>query len=123
MPNKPKPYNNQARLEKAIRSILEGRIGTEKSITGEALTNHLNLYGFATLTQRQLRYAIRDIRRQGIPICSKAGRGYFWPRTLEDVQKCQAVEFESKALDMLKTGKAMMDGAVALFGNQGRMGL
>lgn len=120
---KPKPHSDQPRLERAISNAIKPHVGSGSAVTGADFTSHLKFMGFRSLTQRQLRIAIRDMRRKGIPICSKAGKGYFWPESLEEVQACQAVEFESKAKDMLATGKAMMDGAIALFGNQRRLGL
>ena len=120
----PKPYQDQSRLEDAIRIQLHYQhAGLKKVITGKDLTDALKSNGFPSLSQRQLRLTIRDMRRQGIPICSKAGYGYFWPRSIEDVQACRAVEFDSKAKDMLVTDKAMMNGAIVLFGSQGSLGI
>lgn len=118
------PDWQQERLENTIRRVLEvGNVGIGRAITGRDLTRWLNENGFPDLDQRQMRIAIRTMRRQGILICAAAGSGYYWPKNLADVEMCVRVEFDAKAKDMLITGKAMMDGAIAYFGAQRKLPL
>lgn len=116
-------YNDQPRLEKALKVYFEYSLkGIESANTGKEITKHFNEVGFRDLTQRQLRWTIRDLRRDGFPICFRGGVGYFFPDSLEDVHKCKA-EFDSKATDMLETGRAMLAGAEKLFGKQRGLGI
>lgn len=112
------------RLRQAIFMKLSlSHISKANAITGKDLTAYVNRAGFPEIDQRTLRLVIRDMRLDGEPICSAAGAGYFWPSSLEEVEECRAVEFDSKAKDMLHTGKAMFEGAVRHFGHQRSLGL
>jgi len=106
-------------LTNAIRSKLKiSHVGIHAVIKGADLCAWLNDNGFPTLTHRQMRHAIREMRRQSVPICSAGGRGYFWPASLDDVLQCRQTEFQAKAKDMLYTGRKMYEGAISMFGNQ-----
>ena len=113
------PYTDKTRLESAIKNKLEfGQKGVENAVSGKDFVNWLITHGFSKLTHRQLRMAIRNMRRDGEPICSKAGQGYFWPTSLNEIKNCVEVEFQKKAKDMLFTGKLIMDAGIHLFGAQ-----
>lgn len=122
--------NDLTRLEYAIIRILEWADGP---ILGEDLTDRVNRRIFGEdydLTlwslmgkghdQREVRDAIRSLRRKGEPILSQAGTGggYWLARDLEEGKAFLEREFYGKALDMLTTMSIMKRGMEREFGGQ-----
>lgn len=117
--------NDDWRLDsckKAIVAKLKTRVGIKQALPGAQFTDYLNCNGFQEITHRELRNLIRDLRREGVPVCSASGRGYYWPSCIEDVISSRQL-LDDMANDLHYTGKQMYDGAVRLFGQQQRLGL
>ena len=58
------------------------------------------------LTDREVRNAVRVMRNVGIPICSSSGHYGYWLGSRSDV-KAMTDEYRSRAMDMLRTARAM----------------
>lgn len=114
----------EVNLKKSIQRIIESKVGEENAITSKALTGWLRSVGFENVPdlQRTARNVIRELRREGVPICSRAGRGYFWPKDLEDVQ--QTYDYlNGIANDQHYTAKQLKEGGINLFGRQRGLGI
>lgn len=109
---------DKSRLRRAVGVMLKARVGEDKNISGTDLTKTLRANGFSgyspTALHREIRHTIREMRKGGQPVCSKAGKGYYWPKSFDEVLEC-ADELEDKAKDMLHTGKKLKDAGAEYF--------
>lgn len=76
-------------------------------------------------SERQVREAIKQLRRQHHLICSMPGvdGGYYMAKTRAEYEEFRQVEFNAKITDMLETLRAMDAGAHSQFGEGMQMGL
>jgi hypothetical protein len=57
----------------------------------------------------------------GEPICTQSGFGIWWPADLEEALNVAEREYNAKGKNLLNTGKALKESAIAHFGAQGRL--
>lgn len=70
--------------------------------------------------ERKVRMAIAEMRKDGEPICSDSGGGYWWAESLEEVEAVTA-ELEGRAKDLMETASVMRRRAIEAFGAQARL--
>jgi hypothetical protein len=106
-------------LERAILRILSQRVGVENAILGSQMFDMLRGLGFALSDPRQMREAIKGLRREGHLICSAPGTtgGYWLAANREELESFGRQEFEAKIIDMSETWRAMQQAGQRKFGN------
>lgn len=82
---------DQERLQRAVKNVLQSRIGIENAITGKELTKWLKMTGWDNFSFERLHRAVRvtitTLRQEyAEPICSQGGVGYWWPMDPEEGQ-------------------------------------
>jgi len=70
--------------------------------------------------ERKVPMAIAEMRKDGEPVCSDSGGGYWWAESLEEVEAVTA-ELEGRAKDLLETANVMRKRALETFGAQARL--
>jgi hypothetical protein len=104
-------------LKKDITIIIQQAKGQEKAIPRPVLVKMLKRWDDGDL-DRKVRAAIRDLRLDGIPICSTGGTsgGYWYAEDWNDLMEFVNREYHSRAMSMLEVEKAMKAGARELWG-------
>jgi hypothetical protein len=110
--------NMPAGLERAVLRIVSQRVGVEKAILGSAMFDDLRALGFRLSDPRQMREAIKALRRDGHLICSAPGTsgGYWMAASRQEFEDFGQQEFGAKIADMSETWKAMRQAADRQFG-------
>ncbi len=110
-------------LERAILRIVT-QYTRANPISRGNLTAHCAMLGVRT-TERVVREAIKQLRRQGHLIGSAAGEdgGYYMVRTRDEYEEFMRIEFGAKIYDMLETKSAMDKSAREQFGDGHQLGL
>lgn len=110
-------------LERAVLRIVTNGTRANPIPRGRIVTD-CALMGFHT-TERAVREAIRQLRRQGHLIGSTPGDhgGYYLMRTRDEYEEFIQTEFGAKIFDMLETKKAMDRSARDQFGEGHQLGL
>lgn len=95
-----------------------------KPVSRTELVKSVVRMGFLT-GERQVREAIKQLRRRGHLICSMPGTdgGYYMATTREEYEEFRRIEFNAKITDMLETLRAMDASARDKFGDNLQMGL
>ena len=70
-----------------IVSIIREHVGAENPIGGEELAKMLNDRGFPTKHNTIHSIISKLIKERYLPICSLGGRGYYFPKDKEDIEK------------------------------------
>ena len=111
-------------LKKSILRKIQNHVGEDAAISSKSLAGWLRTVGFQNVgdLQRVTREAIRQMRQSGVPICSRAGKGYFWPANLEEVEATHKY-LDTIAKDQLYTAKQLYQAGIDLFGGQQSLGL
>lgn len=111
-------------LERAILRALEAHRGRKNAIGRNRLTEAVRRLG-QPASERQVREAIKHLRRQGYLICSAPGDdgGYYWADTLEEYYEFRRMEYAAKIADMSETLRAMDRSAERIFGDSIQMRL
>lgn len=79
----------------------------DKRVSKKHIAYYLNL-PYNTNTDRQIRDAVTELRKEGEPICSDSGRaGYYYNAELIDHT---IAEYESRASEMFEIARAMKRG-------------
>ena len=60
--------------------------GKHRALTGEVLSKRLG-----ERDTRQMRLAIRELQKEGHPVCSLPGVGYFLAEAPDEIEKCMKV--------------------------------
>lgn len=104
-------------LERAILRVLASHIGRENAVGRRELTASVSRLGFRA-HERQVREAIKNLRREGFLICSAAGEdgGYYMAKDRQEYDEFRQVEFAAKITDMSETMRAMDRAAERVFG-------
>jgi len=104
-------------LEYQIVTILSSHVGRDKAIGRDELVAKVKSRGDAT-SERQVREAIKQLRRQGHLICSAPGEdgGYYLAADREEYEEFKRAEFLAKIHDMQETLRAMDLAAERAFG-------
>ena len=84
----------------------------DKRVTKRTIAYYLNLpysNSHNNAVDRQIRDAVTELRKQGHPICSNAGKSGYWydPQSVEIV----IADYESRIIDMSETVRALRHGA------------
>lgn len=103
--------------ERAILELVQPHQGETQAIHGEELHAQLQARGLE-LDERQMRDAIKQLRRQGKLICAKPGvkGGYFMATSMTEFEGFDQEEFSAKIADMEQTRQAMRKAARQQFG-------
>jgi hypothetical protein len=97
-----------------IEKILGYYIGQKNALKMRRLLAELQAVGYPA-DARQVRAAIRELRREGALICSGAS-GYFFAASLMEAEDFIGGEIESRAHDLLETSRKMRAAAKREFG-------
>lgn len=105
-------------LNSAIIALLSMQRGRNNALGRDHLLARLRGFGL-NVTEREMRQAIHDLRRQGHLICSAAGEdgGYYKAASLVEVDDFFLRELDAKIADMSETRKAMKAAARQQFGD------
>lgn len=111
----------QKRLKDAVLARILGRKGKSQAIPYRQLTEEIRP-AFRTVPdlKRKVRDATHELRRDGVPICSKAGRGVYYPEDLEEVLET-AEDLERVARDLHYTAKQIRENGRRKFGSQQKL--
>ena len=111
-------------LDRAILRVLSMHIGRDQAIGREGLVLAAASLGFPA-HERQVREAVKELRRQGELICSAAGEdgGYYLASSREEFEEFAQSEFGAKIADMSQTLGAMRQAADRAFGQGMQLGL
>lgn len=102
--------------ERAVMSVMRFHIGLTQAVSKEELKLALEKTGFRLSDERQVRLAIVNLRKQGIPLCSSSTEsGYFLAATGEEFAEFANREYLKKIRDMSATLEAMQDHARDMF--------
>lgn len=114
----------QPGLERAVLRVLDNYRGRTNAIGRNELTALVKRLGYPT-SERQVREAIKQLRRQGHLICSAPGDdgGYYIAEDMAEYQEFRRIEYAAKINDMIETLRAMDDAAKAAFGDSVQMRL
>jgi hypothetical protein len=104
-------------LERTVLHIISLHIGRDHAIGGQALTTTAGLLGFPC-QDRQVREAIKQLRRDGHLIGSAAGDngGYFLIASHQEFEDFASSTFRAQIVDMSETLKAMQSAAAQKWG-------
>lgn len=105
------------RVKTRFLTIIKTFVGRSNAIAGKELHSLLQI-SCISITQRQMRDLIHEMRNQEIPICSESGVGYWWPATPEEVIKFVEREIESRAKSLFTTASKVRKGIPNVFGPQ-----
>lgn len=113
-----------AGLERAILRVLAKRVGRENAVGRKDLVKLIYSLGIES-HERQVREAIKDLRRDGHLICSAAGEdgGYYLAATLAEYHEFMEREFNAKISDMAETKRKLDAAAREQFGEGAQMRL
>lgn len=104
-----------AGVERAALRLLTYHVGKENAAGKPELLAQLARTGFP-VSERQLRAAIVNLRKEGKLICSSSGEGgYYLAASIEEYNEFALVEYRAKIADMAETIRAMDEGARSLF--------
>lgn len=101
-----------AGLERAVLSVISQRVGCANAVGRYTLVKMVADLGF-NAHERQIREAIKQLRRDGHFICSSAGKngGYWMASDREELEMFGHQEFVSKIADMSETWRKMQKAA------------
>lgn len=104
-------------LGRGIASVMKDHVGELRAIGRMDLVSAVNLLGFS-VDERQVRAAIRQLRRDGHLICSVSGEngGYYVAESSTEYANFRRKEFAAKIGDMTETMTAMDAAARKRFG-------
>ena len=111
-------------LDRAVLKEISMYISSRPISRGELLVAVAQM-GFQITDEKQVRDAIRELRRQGNLICGRSGKngGYYMARSLQEYHEFRQKEFASKITDMAETMRTMDAAARAQFGDGYQIGL
>ena len=105
-----------AGLERAVLTVLKDRIGREHAIKKGELVATVGKLGFCA-SERQIRLAIANLRKQGNLIGSTNQDGYFIIRDLSEWQYVKDSEFSPRIKDLAETVRILDQAAREAFGD------
>jgi len=105
-------FNSSSSLQLAVLRVLSFYSGRDHPISGSNLAQAVGRIGFSA-NERQVREAVRQLRRAGHLIGSAAGEGggFFMLTSLQEFENFAASEFHALITDMSQTLMAMQDAA------------
>ena len=112
------------RIFDAVIRCLSKRTGRANCISRDNLVNQVRYYGMQ-VHERQVREAIKQLRRAGHLICSAAGEGggYYMAGSKQEYSEFRQAEFAAKISDMSETMRAMDQTAQKDFGSAIQLGI
>jgi hypothetical protein len=110
--------NLPAGLERALRRVLDQRVGEESAISRADLLRQLGMLGFGFVDERTVRALINDLRKRGELICSRGGSGggYWYAASREEMEAYLEHEIHPRAMDLLEQEKALRQAMDVRFG-------
>lgn len=113
-----------AGIERTVLRIVS-QYTAERSISRGQLVADCRRMGFPKVSERVVREAIKQLRRQGHLICSAPGvdGGYYLARSKAEYHTFREAEYMAKIADMRETVTAMDAAAAAQFGDGYQTGL
>jgi hypothetical protein len=112
-------------LPDLVMATLQSHVGRDNAIRRRDLLlqlgPHMSQIGVPPgRMDRNLRLAIRALRKRGCPICSTGGSkgGYFLAADRSELDQYLVVEVHGRAIDLLEQEKAMRQGAERLWSAQ-----
>lgn len=114
-------YRLHPGLERTLLLILGERIGRENALPRASLLALVrSMPACKTVTDRQLRAAVNQLRKAEHTICSAGGEegGYWMGASWEEVEEYTRRELHSRAMDLLEQEQAMKRGAEKRWGPQ-----
>lgn len=108
-------------LDREILRILQARVGRDQALPRARLLVLVhNMPNCRTVSDRQLRAAINQLRKDGNLICSAGGEegGYYSPASWDELDDYLQRELHSRAMDMLEQEKALKRAAERRWGPQ-----
>lgn len=108
-----------AGVDRAILRLIQFHKGKDQAIKRMLFLKRIRENGFIKLDERQMRYAIHDLRRQGHLICALPGKkgGYYLANSRFEYMEFKNQELLPKITDMMETVKEMDRAAEDMFGN------
>jgi methylthioribose-1-phosphate isomerase len=105
-----------AGAERTVLRVLSYHIGLKNAIQKPDLMSECAKAGAHFKDERQVRKAIVDLRKRGVPACSSSGdSGYFLAASLAEYQEFRGREYVKKITDMKNTVLAMDEQARQMF--------
>lgn len=103
MPTKP---SNSLNIDKVLECISLYR-DPDKRVSKKMIAYYLRI-PYNTTTDRNIRDSVTELRKQGHPICSNAGKGGYWydPDSVSIV----IADYQSRIADMSETVRALKRG-------------
>lgn len=104
-------------LDRALLRVMDFHHGKHAAIGRGELVRQVANCGFK-VHERAMREAIKQLRRQGVLICSVPGEdgGYYLAANAQEFYEFARMEFEGKIADMSQTLTAMRAAAAREFG-------
>ena len=98
--------SNSLNIEKVLECISLYR-DPDKRVSKKMIAYYLRI-PYNTTTDRQIRDSVTELRKQGHPICSNAGKSGYWydPQSISIV----IADYESRIIDMSETVRALRHG-------------
>jgi hypothetical protein len=103
-----------------VLSLIQEHIGFLNAIPAETLAVKASAFYNVSISGREIRQVVHNLRQAENPICSGAA-GFYWPVALQDIFICTDYEFRSQARSMLLTARKLRQAGNRLFGGQGRL--
>jgi len=103
-----------------VLALIKEHVGTEQATPAEALAAKATAFYNVSISGREIRQVIHDLRMAGQPVCSGPA-GFFWPIALQDVLGTADLEFRSEARSMLLTARRLRQAGHVLFDGQLRL--
>lgn len=97
--------------------VIEGCIGRDAAIARPDLLNIVKV-SYPTASDRQVRAAINELRKEGAAICSAGGEdgGYWLARDWAELNEYLERELHSRAMDLLEQERALRASAERIWG-------
>jgi hypothetical protein len=105
-----------AGAERSVLRVLSYHISLDHAIQKPDLIAECAKLGSHFRDERQVRLAIVNLRKSGVPICSSSGEsGYYLAGNLEEYKEFRGREYVKKIVDMKSTVEAMDKAVKSMF--------
>lgn len=102
--------------ERAVLRVMTWHVGQAQAVRRDEIARAAEKMGVRFSDERQVRLAIVELRKRGVPICSSSGdAGYYLPATLDEYREFRAREYVKKIVDMRETVAAMDNQVRSMF--------
>lgn len=110
------PLNEEEKeiAAKLVQNFQKFYTGKAKAKMGHEIVSGLRAKGHPKFNDIRLRKCINWLRRNGYPICSDPGNGYWWPASEQEVRDCIAINTE-RARGIMAANSGMEKGLKNFF--------